>query len=172
LRPFLALGCGWRFWQAARRNRFTATIRANQSVTVSEADSRVEQVVRNELVLGFGGEQPSTVPTSSTYECQLGHSGLLPGGLDNEFSAARATVTATYVLKATSTGETVKSGTRFADAQLDLPSQNFAQETRQARSRNPRSARRWQHLSAPMLPPRCRARAAGLHGRDGTDQIP
>jgi leucyl-tRNA synthetase len=30
---------------------------ANQSITVSEADSRVEQVVRNELVLGFGGEQ-------------------------------------------------------------------------------------------------------------------
>jgi LPS-assembly lipoprotein len=37
-------------------------------------------------------------------------------------------VTATYVLKSASTGETVKSGSRFADAQLDLPSQNFAQE--------------------------------------------
>ena len=53
--------------------------------------------------------------------------GLLPGGIDNEFSAARATVTATYVLRSASTGETLKSGSRFADAQLDLPSQQFAQ---------------------------------------------
>lgn len=100
---------------------------ASQSITVSEADSRVEQVVRNELVLGFGGEQQN-----GAYQLNLsvssGLSGLLPGGLDNEFSAARTTVTATYVLKSASTGETVKSGSRFADAQLDLPSQNFAQE--------------------------------------------
>ncbi|SOE16947.1 LPS-assembly lipoprotein [Hoeflea halophila] len=98
-----------------------------QSVFVSEADSRIEQVVRNELVLGFGGEQ-----ANSTYTLDLvvtsTTAGLLPGGLDNEFSAARTTVTAAYVLKSASTGEAVKSGTRFADAQLDLPSQNFAQE--------------------------------------------
>jgi LPS-assembly lipoprotein len=37
----------------------------------------------------------------------------LPGGLDNEFSAARATVTATYVLKSASeTGETIKPAER------------------------------------------------------------
>jgi LPS-assembly lipoprotein len=43
-------------------------------------------------------------------KCTSGLSGILPGGLDNEFSAARATVTATYVLKSASeTGETVKS---------------------------------------------------------------
>lgn len=98
-----------------------------QSITVSTADSRVEQVVRNELVLGFGGEQQD-----SAYRLDLnvtsGVSGLLPGGLDNEFSAARTTVTASYVLKLVSTGETVKSGSRFVDAQLDLPSQQFAQE--------------------------------------------
>lgn len=98
-----------------------------QSISVSTADSRVEQVVRNELVLGFGGEQPN-----SAYRLELtvtsGMSGLLPGGLDNEFSAARTTVTATYVLTSVSTDETVKSGSRFVDAQLDLPSQHFAQE--------------------------------------------
>lgn len=99
----------------------------NHSVTVSAAGSRLEQVVRNELVLGFGGEQQNgaylldlTVTSSRT--------GLLPGGVDNEFSAARTTVTARYVLKSASTDETVKSGARFADAQLDLPSQKFAQE--------------------------------------------
>jgi LPS-assembly lipoprotein len=83
-----------------------------RSVTVSKADSRIEQVVRNELVLGFGGEQPSadyTLEMTAT----SGIAGILPGGLDNEFSAARATVTAVYVLRATETGETVKSGTRI-----------------------------------------------------------
>ena len=99
----------------------------NQSVTISAADSRVEQIVRNELVLGFGGEQKN-----GAYQLDLtvtsGVAGLLPGGLDNEFSAARTTVTASYVLKSASTGETVKEGSRFVDAQLDLPSQNFAQE--------------------------------------------
>ncbi|MBU4531791.1 MAG: hypothetical protein KUA43_16640 [Hoeflea sp.] len=97
-----------------------------QSVSVSTADSRVEQTVRNELVLGFGGEQ-----THAAYQLDLSvssnMSGLLPGGVDNEFSAARVTVTATYVLKSASTGETLKDGSRFADAQLDLPSQQFAQ---------------------------------------------
>jgi len=99
----------------------------NQSITVSTAESRVEQVVRNELVLGFGGEQQN-----GAYQLELtvtsGVGGLLPGGLDNEFSAARTTVTASYVLKAANTGKTVKSGSRFVDAQLDLPSQQFAQE--------------------------------------------
>lgn len=99
----------------------------NQSISVSEADSRVEQVVRNELVLGFGGEQQN-----AAYLLDLavtsGTSGLLPGGLDNEFSAARTTVTASFVLKSASTGETIESGSRFVDAQLDLPSQQFAQE--------------------------------------------
>jgi len=99
----------------------------NHSVTVSAAGSRLEQVVRNELVLGFGGEQQN-----GAYLLDLtvtsGVAGLLPGGLDNEFSAARTTVTANYVLKAASTGETVKEGSRFVDAQLDLPSQNFSQE--------------------------------------------
>jgi LPS-assembly lipoprotein len=98
----------------------------NRSISVSEADSRVEQMVRNELVLGFGGEQQN-----AAYLLDLtvtsGVAGLLPGGLDNEFSAARTTVTASFVLKSASTGETVKSGSRFVDAQLDLPSQQFAQ---------------------------------------------
>lgn len=115
-----------------------------QSVSVSVADNRIEQVVRNELVLGFGGEQ-----TNSAYTLDLivtsATAGLLPGGLDNEFSAARTTVTAAYVLKSASTGETVKSGTRFADAQLDLPSQKFAQERAKLESED-RAARQVANL--------------------------
>lgn len=99
----------------------------NRSVSVSVADSRVEQLVRNNLVLGFGGER-----TEADYRLDLevssGVAGILPGGIDNEFSAARNTVTASYKLINVATGETLKSGTRTADAQLDLPSQNFAQE--------------------------------------------
>lgn len=99
----------------------------NRSVSVSPANTRAEQLVRNDLVLGFGGEL-----TESDYRLTVTAtsllSGLLPGGIDNEFSAARTTVTATYTLVAVSTGETLKSGTRVADAQLDLPSQHFAQE--------------------------------------------
>ncbi|MEQ8480784.1 MAG: hypothetical protein RIC18_09000 [Hoeflea sp.] len=98
-----------------------------QSVGVSRVDTRVEQVVRNELVLGFGGEQPAGAYMLDI-DATSNVAGILPGGLDNEFSAARATVTATYVLKTTQNGEIVKRGTRSAEAQLDLPSQNFAQE--------------------------------------------
>ena len=98
-----------------------------QSVSVSDADSRVEQVVRNELVLGFGGEQPNAAYTLELTVAS-GVSGILPGGVDNEFSAARATVTARYLLKSAASDEVVKAGSRFADAQLDLPSQLFAQE--------------------------------------------
>lgn len=97
-----------------------------QSVSISVANSRIEQIVRNELVLGFGGEQQD-----GAYRLDLSVSsnigGILPGGVDNEFSAARATVTASYVLTTVATGETITSGSRFADAQLDLPSQQFAQ---------------------------------------------
>ena len=98
-----------------------------QSVSVSEAQNRVGQIVRNELVLGFGGEQQNTA-----YRLDLtvtsSDTDTLPDGIDNEYTAARMTVTASYVLKSASTGETVKSGSRFVDAQLDLPSQRFAQE--------------------------------------------
>jgi LPS-assembly lipoprotein len=107
----------------------------SQSVSVSRVDSRVEQVVRNELVLGFGGEQPSGAYTLDI-DATASVAGILPGGLDNEFSAARTTVTATYVLKTTQTGEVVKRGTRSADAQLDLPSQNFAQERAKIEAEN------------------------------------
>lgn len=107
----------------------------SQSVSVSRVDSRVEQVVRNELVLGFGGEQPSGAYTLDI-DATAAVAGILPGGLDNEFSAARTTVTATYVLKTTQTGEVVKRGTRSADAQLDLPSQNFAQERAKIEAEN------------------------------------
>lgn len=98
-----------------------------RSVMVSPADSRVEQSVRNELVLAFGGErQQADFELDLTVTSSVG--GILPGGVDNEFSAARATVTTSYVLKSAATGETIKAGSRFADAQLDLPSQQFAQE--------------------------------------------
>ena len=98
-----------------------------QSIIISEADSRVEQVVRNELVLGFGGER-QTAAYRLDLQVSSGVSGILPGGVDNEFSAARATVSASYVLRSETDGKTVKSGSRFVDAQLDLPSQHFAQE--------------------------------------------
>ncbi|MGJ8569098.1 MAG: hypothetical protein ACSHXI_00185 [Hoeflea sp.] len=98
-----------------------------QSISVSVAQSRVEQVVRNELVLGFGGEQQNTA-YSLDLKVTSDNTGTLPDGVDNDFTAARTSVTADYVLKSTSTGEIVKSGSRFVDAQQDLPSQKFAQE--------------------------------------------
>lgn len=111
----------------------------NRSVTVSVADSRVEQLVRNNLVLGFGGER-----TEADYRLDLNASsstsGLLPGGIDNEFSAARTSVTASYKLITVATGKAVKSGSRTADAQLDLPSQHFAQERAKLEAEN-RAAR-------------------------------
>ena len=98
-----------------------------QSISISDAETRVGQIVRNELVLGFGGEQQNT-----TYNLDLtvtsSNTSVLPDGIDNEFTAARMTVTAAYVLKSASTGEMIKSGSRFVDAQLNLPSQKFGQE--------------------------------------------
>jgi LPS-assembly lipoprotein len=83
---------------------------------------------RNDLVLGFGGEQSSGAYTLDM-TATSGLAGILPGGLDNEFSAARATVNAqSMCLRPLKPAKTVKRGTRSAEAQLDLPSQNFAQE--------------------------------------------
>ena len=110
-----------------------------QSISVSQPGSRVEQAVRNELVSGFGGEQ-----LNAAYQLNLSvkstSTGILPSVIDNQFSAARTTVTATYVLKSVSTGETLKTGSRFADAQLELPSQQFAQ-IRARRDAEDRAAR-------------------------------
>lgn len=110
-----------------------------QSVSVSPATSRVEQIVREELILGFGGEQ-----TNAAYRLDLtvstSSAGILPGGVANEFSAGRTTVTANYVLRSVQTGETLANGSRYADAQLDLPSQQFAQQRAQLEAQN-RAAR-------------------------------
>jgi LPS-assembly lipoprotein len=98
-----------------------------QSISVAAAQTRVGQVVRNELVLGFGGEQQNTA-YSLDLAVTSNNTGTLPEVIDNDLTAARMTVTADYVLKTTSTGEIIKSGSRFVDAQLNLPSQKFAQE--------------------------------------------
>jgi LPS-assembly lipoprotein len=98
-----------------------------QSVSVAAAETRVAQVVRNELVLGFGGEQQNTA-YSLDLTVTSSNTSILRDGVDNDVTAARMTVTTDYVLTSTSTGEIIKSGSRFVDAQLNLPSQRFAQE--------------------------------------------
>ena len=98
-----------------------------QSISVAAAETRVAQVVRNELVLGFGGEQQNTA-YSLDLKVTSSNTGILPVGSGDNLAAARMTVTADYVLTSTSTGEIVKSGSRSVDAQLNLPSQKFAQE--------------------------------------------
>ncbi len=117
---------------------------ANRSVTISEADTRVEQVVRNDLVFAFGGG--SGEPANPSYRMDLDVSvlkqGVLAAGVNDEFTAARVVVIGKYAMTDVATGETLFTGERRAVAAVDNPDQEYAnvRATRDAEDRAAREA--------------------------------
>lgn len=105
----------------------TATSTSLPAIEISDADDRLEQVVRNQLVFLNGG---SGNQGASDYQLKLNvsrsASGVLDSGTDNNFSAGRMVATGTYKLTKFSDGTVIRDGKRSSTALYDLPDQEFA----------------------------------------------
>mgnify|MGYP001244532381 CR=1 FL=1 len=115
---------------------------ANATIAISPPTNRVGRVVRNELVFAFG--QGSGEPVNAEYRLDLSASastaGVLPTGLQNDFSAARVTASGSYRLVVEATGEQIAAGSRRAMALLDYPAQGYS-NVRAVRDAEDRAAR-------------------------------
>ena len=116
--------------------------RVSASVSVSEAEDRVEQRVRNELVflLSGGAGEPAT----ATYHLELNVASrefdVLVSSSDDVARAGRVVMTADYNLARSDSGETIRSGRRQIVALVDFPVQEFA-KLRAIRDAENRAAR-------------------------------
>jgi LPS-assembly lipoprotein len=112
------------------------------SVSISEADDRVEQQVRNDLIFLFAGGAGE--PQNALYHLELNVSvrniGVLIDVSTDIARAGRIVVSADYNLSKTDTGETVASGKRSSVALVDFPYQEFA-KLRAVRDGENRAAR-------------------------------
>lgn len=112
------------------------------AIEIKPATTRVEQTVRNELVFKFG--DGSGEPANAEYTLELrvqGSTGnVLAAGTDNDFTAARTTVSGSYTLVSKADNKVILTGVRAATALLDLPSQNYAR-LRATRDGEDRAAR-------------------------------
>lgn len=112
------------------------------SIEISDATSRVEQQVRNELVFLLGGGAGE--PENAAYRLELhvvsSTLGVLNDVSTDTMRAGRILVSADYNLARAETGETVASGKRSASAMVDFPAQEFA-KLRAIRDAQNRAAR-------------------------------
>jgi LPS-assembly lipoprotein len=112
------------------------------SVSISEADDRTEQQVRNDLIFLFAGGAGE--PQNAVYHLELNVSvrniGVLIDVVDDVPRAGRIIVSADYNLVKSDSGETVASGKRSAVALVDFPIQEFA-KVRAVRDAENRGAR-------------------------------
>jgi len=94
-------------------------------VNISQADDRLELVVRNHLSFLLGAND-----ASPKYQLDLNvtsaATGLLDSGTDGNFTAGTMTATSDYTLTTISDNEVVIKGQRKATAQYDLPNQEFS----------------------------------------------
>lgn len=112
------------------------------SVSISEADDRVEQQVRNDLIFLFTGGAGE--PQAASYHLDLNvavrNMGVLLDIKTDVPRAGRVVVSADYNLAKIETGETVASGKRSTVAVVDFPIQEFA-KLRAVRDAENRAAR-------------------------------
>ena len=112
------------------------------SVSISSADDRVEQQVRNDLIFLFAGGAGE--PQNPAYHLDLNVSvrniGVLLDVTDDIPRAGRIVVSADYNLVKTDSGETIASGKRQTVALVDFPVQEFA-KLRAVRDAENRGAR-------------------------------
>ncbi|TDH37805.1 hypothetical protein E2A64_01295 [Pseudohoeflea suaedae] len=113
-----------------------------RSISITEPGSRVEQVVRNELIFAFSGG--SGEPANTAYQMDLKvtakETGVLSAGTNDEFTAARVVVIGAYKMIDQATGKTLFTGERQAVAQVDNPDQEYA-DVRAIRDAENRAAR-------------------------------
>lgn len=105
----------------------SATSAALPAIEISEADDRLEQVVRNQLVfLNGGAGAQGTSNLKLDLNVTRSASGVLDSGTDNNFSAGRMVVTGTYKLTKFDDGTVIRDGKRSSTALYDLPDQEFS----------------------------------------------
>ena len=102
----------------------TSSSAKTAKISISDADDRLEQVTRNQLVFlnNGAGEAEYYLDLNVTSSA----SGVLDSGTDNNFSAGRMTAKGTYKLTRISDGELIKSARRSTTALYDLPNQEFS----------------------------------------------
>lgn len=112
------------------------------SVSISEANDRVEQKVRNDLIFLFAGGAGE--PQNAIYHLEMNvtvrNIGVLIDVADDIPRAGRIVVAADYNLVKTDSGETLTSGKRSSVALVDFPVQEFA-KLRAVRDAENRAAR-------------------------------
>lgn len=100
------------------------------AVGFSEADTRVGQVVRNQLI--FMASRGAGEVEKPDYMVDLRVSSAVADTLLVQSSdtsrAGRATVTVSYTLRSTKDNKVIKAGSRFATSLVDFPDQEFAKQ--------------------------------------------
>lgn len=107
----------------------TSTGQQLAAIEFSQADDRIEQAVRNELIfLTSGGARESKNPA---YKLAMNVTSFRQNVLDeqvtNSLIPGRVTLTATYSLTRVSDGKVLRTSTRKSTALLDVSAQEFAE---------------------------------------------
>jgi LPS-assembly lipoprotein len=95
-------------------------------IDISHADTRIEQITRNQLVFLNGGAQAGTAEYRLDLNVTSSAAGVLDAGTDNNFTAGRMTVSGSFTLSRLSDGEVIRKAKRQVTSQYDLPDQEFA----------------------------------------------
>lgn len=117
------------------------------SISISDAEDRVEQRVRNELIFLLAGGRGE--PANPTYHLEMDVNsrdvGVLLSQDDDVARAGRLVLTADYNLTLVESGETIRAGRRQVVALVDFPVQEFA-KLRAVRDAENRAAREMAEL--------------------------
>lgn len=89
-------------------------------IDISLADTRIEQVTRNQLVFLNGGAQAGTPEYRLDLNVNSSAAGVLDAGTDNNFTAGRMTVTGSFKLTRLSDGELIRSAKRQGPLEKEL----------------------------------------------------
>jgi LPS-assembly lipoprotein len=122
--PFIAGGCQVRPLYAVDSQAETAL----KSIEFSDAEDRVGQRVRNELIFltSGGAGEPSDPAYDVDLKVKTRNIGVLLEMSSDTPRAGRIEVKADFTLKKRATGEALKTGHRTAVALVDFPTQEFA----------------------------------------------
>jgi LPS-assembly lipoprotein len=112
------------------------------SIEFSEANSRVEQEVRNRLIFiaGRGAGEPDKADYKVELSARSSVIDTLLVASSDESRAGRATVSVDYTLKSNKDGHVIRAGHQSATALVDFPAQEFAKQ-RAIRDAEDRAAR-------------------------------
>lgn len=120
----------------------TGTGQQLASIEISQADDRVEQSVRNELIfLTSGGAGEARTPEYSlTMNVTSFRQNVLDEQVSNNLIPGRVTLTADYAFKRVSDGKVLRKAQRRATSLLDVSAQEFS-ELRAYRDAEDRAAK-------------------------------